>query len=78
MKEKSSLPENVQAKSACPCGNGIADVSDGSKAMTNGIYDDVLKVKSGVFERNFEYYFISNAISCPYKLSGPLLVVAEV
>jgi hypothetical protein len=59
MKERSSLPENDQAKSASPCGNGIVHVSDGSKAMTNGIYDEVLKVKSGVFERNFEYYFFS-------------------
>jgi hypothetical protein len=55
-KERSSWPENVQAKSACPCGNGISDVSDGSKETTNGIYEEGLKVKRGTFETNFEYY----------------------
>jgi len=55
-KERSSWPENVQAKSACPCGYGISDVNDGSKETTNGIYEESLKVKSGAFETNFEYY----------------------
>jgi hypothetical protein len=58
MNEKSSWPENVQEKFACPCGSGISDVSDGSKETTNGIYvyEEGLKLNSGAFETNFEYY----------------------
>jgi uncharacterized protein YqgV (UPF0045/DUF77 family) len=54
-KERSSWPENVQENSICPCGDGISDVSDGSKETTNGIHEEGLKVKSGAFETNFEY-----------------------
>jgi len=54
-KERSSWPENVQENSICPCGDGILDVSYGSKETTNGIHEEGLKVKSGAFETNFEY-----------------------